>query len=63
MVDTIQQAGGYVTMDDMKYAMDNYPITSEALTGSYNGYDILTVSKGMPEPPTWVKGWKKPSFD
>ena len=27
------------------------------------GYDILTVSKGMPEPPTWVKGWKKPSFD
>lgn len=43
VVDTIQQAGGYVTMDDMKYAMDNYPITSEALTGSYNGYDILTV--------------------
>lgn len=27
------------------------------------GYDILTVSKGMPEPPTWVKGWKKPNFD
>lgn len=43
VVDTIQQAGGYVTMDDMKYAMDNYPVTSEALTGSYNGYDILTV--------------------
>ena len=27
------------------------------------GYDILTVSKGMPEPPTWVKGWKKPCFE
>ena len=27
------------------------------------GYDILTVSKGMPEPPKWVKGWKKPTFD
>lgn len=27
------------------------------------GYDILTVSKGTPEPPEWVKGWKKPSFD
>ncbi len=26
------------------------------------GYDVLTVSPGMPEPPEWVKGWKKPSF-
>lgn len=26
------------------------------------GYDILTVSEGTPEPPEWVKGWKKPSF-
>ena len=24
------------------------------------GYDILTVSAGMPEPPDFVKGWKKP---
>lgn len=43
VVDAIQQAGGYVTMDDMKYALDNYPVKSTALTGSYNGYDILTV--------------------
>ncbi len=27
------------------------------------GYDILTCSKGTQEPPAWVKGWKKPSFD
>lgn len=27
------------------------------------GYDILTVSKGSPEAPAWVKGWKKPVFD
>lgn len=27
------------------------------------GYDILTVSPGMPEPPAFVKGWKKPTFD
>ncbi|MGN1209452.1 MAG: type I methionyl aminopeptidase, partial [Duodenibacillus sp.] len=26
------------------------------------GYDILTVSEGTPEPPEWVKGWKKPAF-
>ncbi len=25
------------------------------------GYDILTVSAGSPEPPSWVKGWKKPA--
>ncbi|BBF22914.1 type I methionyl aminopeptidase [Sutterella megalosphaeroides] len=24
------------------------------------GYDILTVSRGTPEPPAFVKGWKKP---
>ena len=24
------------------------------------GYDILTASAGMPEPPDFVKGWKKP---
>ena len=24
------------------------------------GYDILTVSRDMPEPPAFVKGWKKP---
>lgn len=27
------------------------------------GYDILTVSKGSPEAPDWVKGWKKPAFE
>ncbi len=27
------------------------------------GYDILTVSKGSPLPPDWVKGWKKPDFE
>lgn len=27
------------------------------------GYDILTVSKGSPEPPAFVTGWKKPNFD
>ncbi len=26
------------------------------------GYDILTISEGMPEIPEWVKGWKKPAF-
>ena len=25
------------------------------------GYDILTVSEGSRLPPTWVKGWKKPT--
>ena len=24
------------------------------------GYDILTCSAGTPEPPDFVKGWKKP---
>ena len=26
------------------------------------GYDVLTASAGMREPPEWVKGWKKPAF-
>lgn len=25
------------------------------------GYDILTVSAGSPDAPSWVKGWKKPA--
>ncbi len=36
--------GGSLTMADLKYAVDNYPIKSEALPCTYKGYDILTAS-------------------
>ena len=42
IVEASQAHGGSITMEDMKYASENYPKKSEALTGTYNGYDILT---------------------
>mgnify|MGYP004590867033 CR=1 FL=1 len=44
LAQSIQDAGGYVTVDDLKYAMDNYPKSGSALTGSYGDYSILTCS-------------------
>lgn len=39
-----QAHGGSITMDDMRYAAENYPKKSQALTGTYKGYEILTCA-------------------
>lgn len=44
IVDAVQAHGGSITMDDMRYAAENYPKKGEALTGNYRGYDILTAA-------------------
>ncbi len=43
IVKAIQEAGGYVTAEDMEYAVNNYPKSGEALTGSYGDYSVLTA--------------------
>ena len=44
IVETVAARGGALTMNDMRYALENYPKKGEALSGSYKGYDILTAS-------------------
>lgn len=44
IVDAANEHGGVLTMEDMRYALDNYPKKSEALTGTYKGYDVLTAA-------------------
>ncbi|MBQ7275660.1 MAG: gamma-glutamyltransferase [Bacilli bacterium] len=36
--------GGLVTGADLDYAVQNYPIIDTPLTGSYNGYDIVSAN-------------------
>lgn len=49
IVDTIQEAGGYITMEDMARGMD---LTKklDPVTGTYQGYDIISM------PPTSAGG-------
>ena len=44
IVDASRSHGGSISMEDMRYAYENYPVKSEALTGTYKGFGILTAS-------------------
>lgn len=44
VVEASQTHGGSITMEDMAYAAANYPKKTQALTGTYKGFDVLTAA-------------------
>lgn len=39
-----EEHGGLITMDDLTYAMENYPKVATPVMGSYRGYDIASAN-------------------
>lgn len=46
IINTVQQAGGFITQADLDYAKANFPRKGQALQGTYNGRDVYT--SGLP---------------
>lgn len=44
IVEASQERGGFITQDDLYYAMENYPKKGEPIHTNYNGYDIYTAN-------------------
>lgn len=44
IVSAAQSRGGCISMEDMRYAYGHYPVKSEALTGTYKDFGILTAA-------------------
>ncbi len=44
IVDTLAKQGGIITMDDLEYAMNHYPIVETPVQGTYHGYDIISAT-------------------
>jgi len=46
IINTVQQAGGLISQDDLDYAKANFPRKSQVLQGTYNGRTVYT--SGLP---------------
>jgi len=44
IVNTLAKKGGIITLDDLEYAMNNYPIVEKPVQGTYHGYDIVSAT-------------------
>lgn len=44
IVNTLAKKGGIITLDDLEYAMNNYPIVETPVQGTYHGYDVISAT-------------------
>ncbi len=44
IVDCQEENGGLITLEDLEYAMNNYPKVSTPVMGTYRGYDIASAN-------------------
>ena len=44
IVNTLAEQGGIITLADLEYAMNNYPIVETPVQGTYHGYDIVSAT-------------------
>ena len=42
IIDVQTKNGGFITQEDLNYAVENYPIKAEPVRGTYRGYDIVS---------------------
>lgn len=42
--DQVAKAKGIITLNDLLYARDNYPVEATPVSGTYNGYDIVSAT-------------------
>ncbi|MFA6610983.1 MAG: gamma-glutamyltransferase [Bacilli bacterium] len=44
IVNTLAKQGGIITLADLEYAMNNYPIVETPVQGTYHGYDVISAT-------------------
>lgn len=44
IVNTLAKKGGIITLADLEYAMNNYPIIETPVQGTYRGYDVISAT-------------------
>ncbi|MDY0209253.1 MAG: gamma-glutamyltransferase [Bacilli bacterium] len=44
IVNTLAKQGGIMTLADLEYAMNNYPIVETPVQGTYHGYDVISAT-------------------